>query len=41
MNACLMNEHEDDSHVTEWGSWEERKGIGMVKKQISECPIHC
>lgn len=37
--ADLMEEHEDDSHVSEWGLGEKGKGIGVVEKQVSECPI--
>lgn len=38
--SCLVDEHQNDSHVPEWGSGEERESIGVIEKQISKSPIH-
>lgn len=37
--AYLMEEHEDDSHVSEAGLWEKGKGIGVVEKHVTKCPV--
>lgn len=35
-----MDEHENDSHVSEGRCWEESKSIGVVEKQVPKCPVN-
>jgi len=40
-HGCLVDEHENDSHVAEGRARKEREGIGVIKKHVSKGPIHC
>lgn len=37
----LVYEHQHYRHIARGASWEQRQGVGVREKCISEGPVHC